>query len=378
MFFGRRAAKAEPTSPRSAHDTPTSPSASRGTGESSAAISSIELDAADTVGAVLRAMAQKALLPGEDPAIADCERWAQHVLVAAPSPSGRADGDPRRDWGGVRRFLLQLRSREHADVTRALRLLRELVWEVVRFLGGAFVGDRELESNLRKHMERLRRAAESSDPDELRREALGVAHAIGTLADTRSKVQSSRLGELAAKIRALSEELEEARREGQEDALTKLFNRRAFDEYVERVTALDGLCGKPACLVMVDVDHFKRINDTFGHPAGDVVLTRVADALMRTFMRKCDFVARYGGEEFAVIVRDTDLAGARLLVDRFVSYVRGIPVAENARDWTLTVSCGISSLAAGDKPLDWIARADRALYEAKSAGRDRYVYVDAA
>ncbi len=89
------------------------------------------------------------------------------------------------------------------------------------------------------------------------------------------------------------------------DSLTNLYNRAAFDQEVEKVGALGLLLGSMPCLLLVDVDHFKAINDQYGHPAGDQVLKAVAENLVRHFLRKEDFVARYGGEEFAIVVRDS-------------------------------------------------------------------------
>lgn len=149
------------------------------------------------------------------------------------------------------------------------------------------------------------------------------------------------------------------------DALTGLTNRRAFDEGLAREAALVNRGLGPLSLVALDVDHFKSFNDTFGHPAGDDVLRRVASAV-RSCCRATDVPARVGGEEFAVILPGTDTAGALVLAER-------IRQAVEAGPWPLrpvTASLGVATLGPGG-PEKLIEAADRALYQAKRSGRNR-------
>src|SRR6185295_143199 len=102
------------------------------------------------------------------------------------------------------------------------------------------------------------------------------------------------------------------------------------------------------------------INDTFGHPEGDAVLRRVADAMTRIFMRKSDFVARYGGDELAVVLRETTLKEGAALGDRLLRAVRAIPMDREGVRFQLSVSAGVSSLLAGETARAWMERTDRA------------------
>ncbi len=152
------------------------------------------------------------------------------------------------------------------------------------------------------------------------------------------------------------------------DGLTGLRNRRTFDERLGEELSLMGRMAAPLSLLMIDIDHFKRYNDSYGHPAGDQALQAVARALAQA-VRATDLIARYGGEEFAAILPNTGAAEAAELAAR-------VRVAVAACDWEhapLTISVGIATLepAAGTDAADLVARADRALYAAKSAGRDR-------
>jgi diguanylate cyclase len=126
-------------------------------------------------------------------------------------------------------------------------------------------------------------------------------------------------------------------------------------------------------LLLIDIDRFKTINDTFGHPEGDAVLRRVADTMARIFLRRSDFVARYGGDELAVVLRETTLKEGQQLADRLLRAVRAIPTDREVGRYPLTLSVGIAALSPGEEARAWIDRADKALYQAKRDGRDRMV-----
>ncbi len=125
--------------------------------------------------------------------------------------------------------------------------------------------------------------------------------------------------------------------------------------------------------MLVDIDHFKRVNDTLGHPAGDEVLASFAQRLLGV-ARGSDRVFRYGGEEFAVLLGDTDEAGASALAQRALDAVANRPMTAGRRSLRLTCSAGVAELASSDvSPDALLRRADSALYDAKHQGRNRVV-----
>ena len=159
------------------------------------------------------------------------------------------------------------------------------------------------------------------------------------------------------------------------DALTGVSNRKSFDERLSAELAFAQRHGSPLSLMLIDVDFFKRVNDTYGHQAGDAVLHGVAQVLERS-VRAEDMVARYGGEEFAVIARATDLRGALFMAERLRKNVSLEAVEQQGRQLRVTASIGVASLACcganRDKPT-LIALTDARLYRAKQLGRDRVV-----
>jgi diguanylate cyclase (GGDEF)-like protein len=154
------------------------------------------------------------------------------------------------------------------------------------------------------------------------------------------------------------------------DDLTGLANRRVLDDHLRREWNACRRRGVPLSVIIVDLDHFKAINDTHGHPAGDDVLCHAAKVLSQS-VRSSDFVARYGGEEFVVVAPDCQLSAAAALAERFRSSLAAQPVCRNGREIAVTASAGVAATdAAGDAPAELLCRADKALYQAKRSGRD--------
>jgi diguanylate cyclase (GGDEF)-like protein len=156
------------------------------------------------------------------------------------------------------------------------------------------------------------------------------------------------------------------------DTLTNLYNRRHFEEKLGAETERSFARGTSLSLVMLDVDHFKRINDTFGHPQGDTVLREIA-ALLKTSVRKKDTVARYGGEEFILILPEAGLEAASMIAERVRRSVEGSRFEIGPNGLTVTVSLGIATFPnhSPKSKEELVRMADEALYEAKKGGRNR-------
>lgn len=164
---------------------------------------------------------------------------------------------------------------------------------------------------------------------------------------------------------------EKARAAALEDELTGLHNRRAFFEFGEQLLNQSARHHTPLTLIMMDLDHFKAINDTHGHDAGDEVLRQVS-ALLQARIRDCDIVARMGGEEFAVLLPETGLEMARTLAERLLGLLQELTVHHGGQRISPSASFGISLLGSRDRRLeDLLSRADRALYQSKNQGRGR-------
>ena len=168
---------------------------------------------------------------------------------------------------------------------------------------------------------------------------------------------------------------EELRQLTVEDSLTGVFNRRFFDETLAQEWRRMMRAGHPISMLMVDVDHFKHYNDTYGHIAGDVCLRQIALEMKRHMRRAGDIVARYGGEEFAVILPETDAETALSLAETLRDSVECLCLEHIGlvNESVVTISVGVSTLVpdANHTSLRLVAQADKALYRAKAEGRNR-------
>lgn len=167
----------------------------------------------------------------------------------------------------------------------------------------------------------------------------------------------------------------EYKRNAMIDGLTGLYNRRWLDEALPRFVNRYGRSDQPLAILIVDVDHFKRFNDTYGHPVGDRVLVVVGQTL-RANLRPSDLVARYGGEEFLVILPDTDEHGGHGVADRVRLAVSEVKlVVDGVPDLPqITISLGGARLRRGQPMAELLATADRAFYAAKHTGRNRVLF----
>ena len=155
------------------------------------------------------------------------------------------------------------------------------------------------------------------------------------------------------------------------DGLTSLLNRRAFDEQLERAVSQAERAGQPLSLLMLDLDHFKRLNDTYGHAVGDIAL-QAASAEIRLQVRGGDLAARYGGEEFAIILPDTDGPAAFRMAERLRKSLSDRVIKISDEQIHITASCGVSATDLGYRtPRTLIHSADEALYASKETGRNR-------
>lgn len=164
------------------------------------------------------------------------------------------------------------------------------------------------------------------------------------------------------------------------DGLTGLWNRTHFEIRLQDEVAATQRYDRPLSLIMLDVDHFKKLNDNHGHPFGDEVLQAVGEALAET-ARTSDWACRYGGEEFAVILRETNLEGALILAERLRKLIEDLTLRNKGQDVKVTASFGVSCSEQCMNPLDFsrrwlITSADGALYAAKHAGRNRVRFAE--
>jgi len=205
--------------------------------------------------------------------------------------------------------------------------------------------------------------------------AEGIAQLLGDTRDMHKAVVvlQDRLAESEHEIEMLRQEVHRARDEALADCLTGLANRRGFDLALAQCLAEAEQEGKVPSILITDIDHFKMVNDTYGHLFGDKVICAIAQILKQNIKGK-DTAARYGGEEFVILLPDTPLQGALALAEFIRATIAGSRikrVPDNVVVSNITVSLGVASYRKNESVSDFVGRADQALYESKRLGRNR-------
>lgn len=196
----------------------------------------------------------------------------------------------------------------------------------------------------------------------------GTREMQGAITTLQDRLDASR-----KEIEKLQQEVNRAREAALADELTGLVNRRGFEIALAACLAEEDSHGHGACLLFADIDHFKRVNDSYGHLMGDKVLRAVAQILKANVKGK-DTAARFGGEEFVILLPETSIEGAMSLAEKIRTKIEGSRIrrADTQQEIAqITVSLGIASHCAGESPNDFLSRVDAALYASKAQGRNR-------
>jgi diguanylate cyclase len=340
---------------------------------------------AQAAQAVVRLLERLALDPGTHSRVAEIKTQ----VLAANSEPALADAVDRmaelvneqlqqiqRDKGEVERTLKQVNEQldevaaylfgEDADRASAQQSGRQLEGEVLGELAGIDASVREASDldTLRDAVTRRTRAIHTHVNDFREREAARIV-----AYQERADRMRSRIGELERETVALQQSLRREKRLSVTDALTGIPNRLAWDERIAHEFARWKRFRRPMCIAAWDIDHFKSINDTFGHSAGDKVLYVVAQHLARG-VREVDFVSRYGGEEFTMLLLGTRPEDALRVCDALRERVAKLNFHFRQKPIMVTLSCGIAVFGDDDTPETVLERADLAMYEAKRTGRN--------
>jgi diguanylate cyclase len=248
-----------------------------------------------------------------------------------------------------------------------------------------FMEDRDFQDSIFQYMNVMREECNVSDNiDSLKMAFINRIENITKSIEKKRTHDMLRLKETEETIKEMQKQISEVKREADEvrkkseemevqayrDALTGLYNRKAYDEKVEEILAHVQRYNIPASLIICDIDFFKKINDTFGHKVGDLALKKLAD-LFKDRLRKNDFISRYGGEEFAIVLPHTDIKGAIIAGEGIRSYIDNSVFSYKDHKIPVTISVGISSFKQNDAVDTVFERADKALYLAKRSGRNK-------
>ena len=225
-------------------------------------------------------------------------------------------------------------------------------------------------SRIENYARKIRQTQDVDDIIGLLDEALNETRALHTtneMAIVREQVVRAE-----QRIEHLKSELELVNRLVREDQLTGALIRRGLDDALAREAARAERADTPLCIALLDIDNFKRINDTYGHQVGDIVLVHLV-AIIKETIRTNDLIGRYGGEEFLLLLPDSRLEEAVAVMNRLQREFARKPIVWGNKKLLVTFSAGVAAREAGEGESALLSRADKALYDAKHSGKDRVI-----
>ncbi len=328
----------------------------------------------DCLGALLQCWSRHPIqLPDEDRA--DAERvildWQRHATIGTPipgvhAPDAVAGPVHARDWKSLTSLTTERRRAEAANAGQQLGDLQRVVWETVTSLVRVAGDDANADAAVEQQLALLRSCAQRGDPAAVMRELPEALRLITDAIAARQQRAAQERLTMAERVESLGRALSNAEDSARTDPLTGAGNRLRFDEATERAMALMTLSGSAASLITLDLDGLKLINDSLGHPAGDLAIRAVAKACWIVCTRATDVVCRIGGDEFAIVLLNTDHNAGAALADRLEQRLSQTPVPlADGISRIVTAAIGVSTAQRGESADRWIARADQRLYDAK-------------
>ncbi|NOX16413.1 MAG: GGDEF domain-containing protein [Epsilonproteobacteria bacterium] len=250
------------------------------------------------------------------------------------------------------------------------KILDEINKKIFDLINSSNISNKEV-INIKKDLASINFSKDSFESVHLK--LIHIATSLETetkgLSDKMQKNQDT-IKKLHSKVKSLETALIVAKKEGKEDFLTQVATRRALNQELKRAEDSYSRYKTDYSLSFIDIDHFKVVNDTYGHEAGDVILSTIGK-ILKKYVRQADFVARYGGEEFLIILPSIDIKQAYHFSNKIRTIIESFKFMYKNERINITVSCGVSQRSKQTSSKDTVEAADKMLYKAKKAGRNR-------
>jgi len=288
---------------------------------------------------------------------------------------GIASTDPEiveRNLFRLRQFFSSYRIDEYSYVQNTFDDFKNIVWDFADQLGEDIRFEQMSESEIKQSLEQMREAVESNSINTLKNKSREFIDQYIEIQSKKDVRRTRRLDAIQKNLVTVKKQLTEANHSMRVDHLTGAFNRKSFDEQLKRYASLFQISHQASSMILLDIDFFKKINDSYGHDIGDFVIKECVRLMKQIFHRETDFVARVGGEEFAVLLPDFKAEHAAQRAEDLMARVRKEVVIKGDLKITFTLSMGIAEIQSGLSADQWYRLADEALYHSKNTGRNRY------
>lgn len=305
-------------------------------------------------------------------------RRVREALDAFAKELLEADKDKLEDsLFRFRQFFSGYKTAEYAFLRKTFEDFKGIVWNFVEQLSDDVEKEKAADKVLDASLKDLKDAVEADSMALLRTKSREFIDVYMSTQARKEERRTKRVRGIKKNLDVVKKQLVEADRAASRDHLTGAFNRKSFDDHTKEQFQLYHLSQSPVSVLALDIDHFKKINDTYGHDIGDFILKECVKLLQSTCNRDTDFVARTGGEEFMIVLSGHSLEHAVKRAEELMARIRKEVFVESSHEFRFTVSMGIAQLLENESIEQWVKRADQALYDSKHGGRNRYTVASA-
>lgn len=271
----------------------------------------------------------------------------------------------------LRQFYSAYRVNEYTYIQKNFEEFKGIIWDFVDQLSEEFSAEEISDVEIQSSLSDLKDAVEANSLDLLRTKSREFIDNYIEHQTRKEDRKVKRISAIKKNLDFVKQQLVEANKSMRVDHLTQAFNRRSFDERLKQHWQLFQVSRQPVTLLSLDIDHFKKVNDNWGHDVGDFVLVECVKLLKEVCSRDADFVSRVGGEEFTIILPDYNAEQAFRKAEELHARIRKETYVKQEMELKFTISVGLAQLEAGESLETWLKRADTALYTSKQTGRNR-------
>jgi len=272
----------------------------------------------------------------------------------------------------IRQFFSSYRIDEYTYIQNTFDDFKRIVWDFADQLSEDLSFENIKEKHLATNLKDLKEAVEANSIETLRLKSREFINSYVEYQSQKNELRNKRIANTKKNLDLVKKQLFEANSNLNVDHLTSASNRKSFDEYLKKLVQMNKINNGPLSIIMLDIDFFKKINDSYGHDIGDFVLKDCVQILKQVFSKEEEMVARIGGEEFVVVLPNHSIEHAVVRAEEAQKRIRNEVFLQGELSISFTVSMGIAQLLFNETTSDWLKRADLALYQSKNSGRNKY------
>ena len=272
----------------------------------------------------------------------------------------------------IRQFFSSYRIDEYSYIQNTFDDFKRIVWDFADQLSEDLQFESNKEKQMGTHLKDLKEAVEANSIEQLRLKSRDFINSYVEYQSQKNEMRNKRVTSAKKNLETIKKQLLVATDNLNKDHLTGASNRKAFEEYAAKLMQMSSIQKAPLSVIALDIDHFKKINDNYGHDVGDFVLKECVRILNSVFFKEEEMVARVGGEEFIIVLPNHSIEQTVARAEALQAIVRNEAFVIGDHAVKFTVSMGIAQKYEAEVMADWLKRADTALYNSKNTGRNKY------